>query len=210
PPLLRGPRLAPGPFADHNVRLIGPPKSAPTSDFRPSIFSPGALMSVSRVCSLALLSLIGLVGVACAAHEAFTDPATAGPDFAVQGEYAGEGKFGDDTKKVGVQVVALGDHEFDATAFVGGLPGDGWSRGDKTHAAKGKMNGDVVEISDPKGGTGTIKDGTLTVMDGNGNKIGELKKIERKSPTLGAKPPEGAIVLFDGTNADAWKNGKLV
>lgn len=32
-----------------------------------------------------------------------------------------------------------------------------------------------------------------------------MTRVEKKSPALGEKPPAGAIVLFDGTNLDAWQ-----
>lgn len=34
----------------------------------------------------------------------------------------------------------------------------------------------------------------------------DLKKVDFVSPTMGAKPPEDAIILFDGKNMDAWEH----
>ncbi len=163
-----------------------------------------------RLAALVALAFLSLPTVACHAHgEAFTDPAKAGPDYAVQGEYLFEGGGKEDLKKVGAQVVALGKGEFDVVLYKGGLPGEGWSRGDERKMGKGKTQGDETKLTGD-GFTAVTRDGKMTVKIANEPGEVVLKKIERKSPTLGEKAPEGAIVLFDGTNVDKWNNAKIV
>jgi hypothetical protein len=156
--------------------------------------------------SLALAAGLWQIQSACAAGgEAVTDPAQAGSDFQLQGEYLGD----IDGQRWGAQVIALGEGKFAAVGYRGGLPGAGWQRGDESVKAEGQLEGDVVRfVGDDS--TVTLKDGALAAADAYGNRLGELKKVERKSPTLGKKPPEGAIVLFDGTTAEQFENGKLI
>jgi hypothetical protein len=134
---------------------------------------------------------------------AITDPDKAGPDFRIQGEYEGEAGGA----KWGAQVVALGDGKYDVYFLGGGLPGAGWDQ--KTRAkVPAQTEGEKVVLSGDawKGG---LEGGTLSARPADGAAVA-LKRVERKSPTLGAKPPAGAVVLFDGTNADEFKarNGK--
>lgn len=139
----------------------------------------------------------------------FTDPAKAGPDYAVQGEYTGELMAGDKKMKFGVQVIALGDGKFHAVAYPGGLPGDGW---DKSQPGREEYDGELKDGAVSfKGdhGMGKLKDGVITVSHPDGKAIGELKRVERTSPTMGAKPPAGAVVLFDGSTAEHFSGGKM-
>jgi hypothetical protein len=146
--------------------------------------------------------LFGAASSAFAAGgKAITNKDEAGPDFAVQGEYKGTlGK-----QPIGIQVIALDKGKFDAVLYTGGLPGAGWDTQGKTKF-KGETNDAGVTFSG-KGIQAVLKDGKLS--GSMGDRILTAQKTERKSPTLGAKPPKGAVVLFDGTNANAWENGKL-
>jgi len=132
---------------------------------------------------------------------AFLSAAEGGPDFLVQGEYVGD--VGD--AKYGAQVIARGDGKFEAYLLKGGLPGAGWDG--KTRLKISGETEDEVTTLQSDTVTATISRDVLTV-DVEGQ-IGQLKKIDRQSPTSGMKPPAGAIVLFDGTNVDAWEPGKM-
>jgi hypothetical protein len=130
------------------------------------------------------------------------------PDFAIQGEYEGSITLNSGEKKVGAQVVAKGLGEFDVKIHIGGLPGAGWD-GKTVMKATAKRTETGTAITGLNL-TGSIADGKLTLKDGM--KIETiLKRVERKSDTLGKKAPEGAVVLF-GAEGDEknWNGGKIV
>lgn len=140
--------------------------------------------------------------------ESFTDAKSAGLTFSLQGEYKGTVTTDEGEKAFAAQVIALGGDNFTVVGYHGGLPGDGWKRGDKLVTLQGKLvDGKVQGVTEA--GNFSITDGTISVT-AEGKTIGTLTRAERKSPTLGVKPPVDAVVLFDGSSAEAFENGELV
>lgn len=138
---------------------------------------------------------------------AYLDAEHADADFARQGEYVGRAIVNDAPTDVGVQVIALGDGQFHAVCYIGGLPGAGWDGMTKIEADGETAEGHVVFKHDGK--QGRLNGDTLDFLDADGKSFGRAKKTERRSPTLGAQPPTGAVVLFDGSSLAAFRNGRL-
>jgi hypothetical protein len=69
----------------------------------------------------------------------------------------------------------------------------------------GQLSGDVITFT-ADGWTGTIEGGHFKAAHGSDSF--DLQHINRKPPTLGAKPPAGALVLFDGKNMNSWAKMK--
>ncbi|MFN0126671.1 MAG: DUF1080 domain-containing protein [Verrucomicrobiales bacterium] len=167
------------------------------------ISSPRARLGHWLPIALTILNVGALS--AADAPKAAANPAKLDADYAIQGEYAGEL----DTEPWGVQLVALGGGKFEGVGFAGGLPGAGWD-GDRSTIVRGTgelVDGVVRFMAGAGRFTGTIKDGVLSITESGSVEVGTLKRLVRKSPTEGEAPPAGAIVLFDGKNVDAWRDG---
>ena len=141
-------------------------------------------------------------------NPTYDDPlvATADPDFAVQGEYVGELDTGLGALKTGARVIALGKGKFHTVLYLGGLPGDGWNK--EIYEGDGELKNGVAVFQQPQG-SGRIENGTLSMTTSEGDVVGKLARTERKSPTLGQKPPDGAVVLFNGKNTDQLENSRM-
>ena len=138
--------------------------------------------------ALAAVAVASLVTMSAAADDkkkpsvpVWTDPGKAesdDPDFILQGEYVTPADH--KAARQGLQAVALSNGQFLVGVFNGGLPGSGW-------------DGEAPIYQN-------LSRAALTEKISN---TGLWVRSSRQSPTLGAKPPEGATVLFDGKPTDA-------
>ena len=164
--------------------------------------------AIGQVLAVGLVSGAALLAADKPEQKIFLGPQQAGVDYQLQGEYSGDITTPDGMTKIGVQVIALGEGKFRAAGYPGGLPGDGWSGENRVQVESKLENGEVRFGT--KGIFGILrKDGTITLENEDGQALGQVKKVHRKSDTLGEKPPKGAVVLFDGTSADKFQGGKM-
>lgn len=131
------------------------------------------------------------------------DLETVGIARKLQGEYVG----GDGERRIGIQVAARKDNSFHALIFEGGLPGDGWDGARYGLLESAPRTEGRVHFHSPTDAkvTAVLEEGALNVQRGGHKTL--LKRVERRSKTLGMQPPPGAVVLFGGAepNVNAFE-----
>ena len=123
----------------------------------------------------------------------------------VQGLYEGTCKLDGSQQKLEARVVAAGHGTY--KVFVRQS-----LEGGKTAKIEldGKTEGDSVRFSGKAGSVLWEASYADAVVKGTcGPGAVELKRVVRQSPALGAKPPEGAVVLLDGEDSGELVKGRL-
>jgi len=137
-------------------------------------------------------------------------PAPTKVDFnrAYQGEFVGTvavrpSKF----RQIALQVRAAGSNMFEAAQFLGGLPSRPGNQPEPTFLI-GRRSEDFLTLS---GGPWAVlvHPDHCVLVDREGKRVGRLDRVHRKSPTLGAKPPKHAVVIFDGSDTENFTNARM-
>lgn len=130
-----------------------------------------------------LLSTVLATTLSCAAKPTRGTPTWTDPVKAAAEypDFKVQGEYVTDGRAA--QVVATGKGTFQISEYAGGLPGAGW---DESKIVKSTGNKDLVT-----------------------KQLKGFKRVERELPALRAKPPAGALVLFDGSSTDEWSKGEI-
>ena len=154
-------------------------------------------MSRIVIFSLIALGAVALPLMACAESYETYFPGTPDP---LMGNYEGRWSEEEDVDpEISAQVIPLGDGLYRIILAA------------KLHLRYPPLLS--VEVEAREGALSFSRAGLYGETDGEtftggaapGTKTFSMKKVRLSSPTLGAAPPEGAVVLYDGTGLDAWE-----
>jgi hypothetical protein len=160
------------------------------------------MMQLSNI--LAVFAIVMFLTVPLPAEgPAIADPSQVDADYAIQGEYTGTTETDNRQIRVGAQVIALGGGQFRSVGYYGGLPGGGWNMEQSVERTDGEVRDGIVTFQGSHA-RGTLESGIMTLVHNDGRALGKMQRVVRQSPTIGAKPPASAIVLFDGSSIARW------
>ena len=139
---------------------------------------------------------------------AFTQPPKNDWNYELMGEFVGPIAIGENEyESLGIQIRPLGNDNFQAVAFMGGLPGQEKHKPKMTKMI-GRRSGEFLILSGGPWAIFVEKD-HCKLIGRDGKSLGRLERLVRTSPTLGAEAPKGAIVMFDGTSVDQFSNAQM-
>lgn len=140
-------------------------------------------------------------------HSAWNEIADA--DRHLMGDYEGEwidppkNHYFDINRPVAAQVVNIRDGEYALRFFQ-----EHDKRADLYFDGPGRLVDGEIRFSQNGWNGAVARSGLAGHLDLGDKGLARfaLRKSVRSSPTLGMKPPSGAVVLFDGRNFDAWRH----